>query len=285
MSALELYHDDDDASDCPCAACFLPIQAPFAACRTISAGISAICFNYGNVNETEAEVSRKMWQTLVASTSGTDIRLRLCSKSVAPASVLAPPLRAELVQRLTAIDACVAEASEIAAVHSVTALRHLRLCDRPSSGALMLDEGAGGGTQPCQMSSLRSLFLHSIPPAAFFTPGSAAGLPRLQMLCLQHCNIPRNSCLPAELLRPPALERFEILNIAARMFRMPDLRGLSALRSLVLYKGPRLRFLRGHPSAELDASLAAAPLCGAMGLTRLCLSSTLNRLAGVCRSY
>ena len=237
------------------------------------AGISAICFDHVDSLETAADITSMMWHALVAATSGTDIRLRISSPG-APAYLLAPPLHAELVQRLTALDVCVASASDIAAVHSLTALRHLRLCDLPSSRALLFGEGVGGGTQPCQLSSLRSLCLYSVPPAAFFTPGSAAGLPRLQMLCLEHCSIPR-SCLPAELLRLPALGQLEILNATGRMFRMPDLRGLSALRSLVVYKGPRLSFLRRTSSSELEASLAGGPLFGATGLTRLCLSSTL----------
>jgi hypothetical protein len=239
------------------------------------AGISGMSFKYGSVmNEIETDFTSKMWHALVASTSGTDIRLRVCSKAGAPGSVLAPPMHAELVQRLTALDICVASASEIAAVHSLAALRHLRLCDHPDARALVFDEGAGGGTWPCQMSSLRSLYLHGIPPAAFFTRDSAAGLPRLQMLCLHRCVTgPQISDLPAELLRLTALSRLDIVNAAGQRLRMPDLRGLPALQDLSVSNGPRLGFLRGTPSAELGASLAGGPLCGATGLTRLRLSS------------
>jgi hypothetical protein len=242
----------------------------------VSAGISGISFKYGSVmNEVETEVTSKMWHALVASTLGTDIRLRICSRAGAPGSVLAPPMHAELVQHLTALDICVASASEIAGVHSLTALRHLRLCEHPDACALVLDEGAGGGTWPCQMSSLRSLVLASMPPLAFFTHASAAGLPHLQMLCLKHCEVSRGSCLPPELLRLPALRQLHILNAAKRGFRMPDLRGLLALQDLSVSNGRRLSFLRRTCDPELISSLAGGPLCGATGLTRLYLSSVL----------
>lgn len=234
------------------------------------AGISAIRVHYDTEDATERVID-KIWHA--ASTSGTDIRLCLCSNPFAPGSVLAAPLHAELVQRLTALNICVANASEIAAVHGLTALRHLQLGSFPDSGALLFGEGAGNGAQPCQMSSLRTLQLHSIPPAAFFTPGSAAGLRRLQALRLNRCQLP-DGCMPAELLRLPALRQYEIFNITGQLFRMPDLRGLSALRYLVVYKGPRMRTIRETSSATLEASLTGRPLCGATGLTRLSLSST-----------
>lgn len=244
----------------------------FAPYYGMCAGISAIGLNYGT--DVEPEATSKLWHALVASTSGTNIRLRVCTGLAAAASVLTPPLKAELQQRLTALDIGVAHAHEIAVVHSLTALRHLWLCDHPESGARLSEAGVGSSMRPCQMSSLRTLQLHSIAPGAFFIPGSAASLQHLHKLRLIRCPFP-DSCLPSELLRLPALRHFEIFNVTGRLLSMPDLRGLSALRSLVVYKGPRLRSLCGTSSAELEASLTGRPLCGATGLTRLCLSSTL----------
>jgi hypothetical protein len=241
----------------------------------VRAGISAICLSLDGF-ATDDEVMSRMWHTLVASTSSTDIRLRLSSTPAAPAFVLAPPLHAKLVQRLTALDVCVASASDVAIVHSLIALRHLRLCDDPDADELLFDEGPASGAQPCQMSSLRTLQLHGIPPAAFFTPGSAAGLQQLHVLCLDQCQLPGVS-FPAELLRLPFLNDLAILSAPGVLFTMPDMRGLAALRTLVIYQGPPLRIIRGaglHEHAELAASLAGGPLCGATGLTSLHLSST-----------
>ena len=242
----------------------------------VCAGMSAICLSLDGV-ATDDEIMSRMWHTLVASTSGTDIRLRLSSMPAAPAFVLAPPLHTELVQRLTALDVCVASASDVDAVHSLTALRHLRLCDDPDSGEQLYEEFAGGDAPPCQMSSLRTLQLHGIPPAAFFTPGSAAGLPQLHVLCLDQCHLPYVS-LPAELLRLPALNNCAIFNAPGALLVMPDLRGLAALQKLMTYQGPPLRVIRDaamfDSTAEPAASLSGSPLWGATGLTSLYLGST-----------
>jgi hypothetical protein len=244
----------------------------------LCAGMSAICLSLDGY-ATEDEVMSRMWHTLVASTSGTDIRLRLSSMPAAPAFVLAPPLHAELVQRLTALDVCVERASDVAALHSLTALRHLRVCDDPDTCHLLLsDEGAGSAAQPCQMSSLRTLQLYNgIQPAAFFTPGSAAGLQQLHTLCLDHCYLPDDS-LPAELLRLPAVNSLTILNDSGVLLTMPDLRGLAALQKLMMYQGPPLRVIRDaamfDSTAEPAASLSGGPLWGATGLTSLYLGST-----------
>jgi hypothetical protein len=252
-------------------------------CSGMCAGISAIRVHY-DTDDAAEQVTNKMWHALVASTLGTDIRLCLCSNPFAPGSVLAAPLHAELVQRLTALHICVANASEVAAVHSLTALRHLQLCTVPDSGALLFGEAAGNGAQPCQMSSLRTLQLHGIPPAAFFNHGSAAGLRRLQAMRLHRCQLP-DGCMPAELLRLPALRHFEIYNVSGQQFTMPDLRGLSALQSLAVYRGPCLRIIRSNERCKFGGQFGRPPAVRCDGLDEAPPQQHKHRLAGMCGRY
>lgn len=94
----------------------------------LCAGISAICLRQTGGDMPAHYGTTKMWHALVASTSGTSIRLRLSdpatwqSDSAFTMRMPAAPLRTELLQRLTALDMCMGEAHDVAVVHSLAAL-------------------------------------------------------------------------------------------------------------------------------------------------------------------
>lgn len=133
---------------------------------------------------------------------------------------------------------------------------------------------------PCQLSNLRTLRLYHIWPEAFFltgvaATGVAASLQQLHSLCIEECELVVDEemalpLLPNEVLRLPTLERLELVQL--QLFFLPDMRGLPALRSLVISGEPQLR---AGPALEgADELPAASPFAGASGLTELCLINT-----------
>jgi hypothetical protein len=190
----------------------------------------------------------KIWHALVASVSGTSIQQRLHSdpdRLRHHTGILAVPLRTELVQQLTPLDMCAGDAGTVAVVHSLAALQHLQLWTHPAARRIKFDlDAAGVDVAPRQFSSLRTLHLYQTWPEAFFIPGVAARLQQLHSLCIEDCELAVDEeipllLLPDEVLRLPTLERLEL--IALDLFYLPDMRGLPALRSLVISDGLQLR--------------------------------------------
>jgi hypothetical protein len=126
----------------------------------------------------------------VATTAGTGIRLRLCCPAAEMYNGLSGPANDELAQQPAALHTGVTDAADIATVHCMSAPRHLRLHLNPGSQYSELFHKYGdSGPNPCfglrcQLLSLRTLQLDVVPPEAFFTPGVAARLLRMQSLCL-----------------------------------------------------------------------------------------------------
>lgn len=252
----------------------------------VLAGISAICLRDSGPDLLQRDGTVKMWHALVASTLGTDIRLRLRfeapswrSEPTESMRLLSPPARSELVQRLTALDMCVAHAGEVAVVRSLAALRHLRLWTHTGYARGMFVMQPGAAAPPCQLSGLRTLQLYDLWPRAFFSPGTAASLQQLRSLCLHHCDIaegevgPAIPQLPDEMLRLPTLERLELSE--RPLLAMPNLRHLPALRTLVVAQGPEVDSLQVVGSAEdILAAAVRDTLGGATALTELCLIGT-----------
>ena len=180
--------------------------------------------------------------------------------------LLSAPSRTELVQRLTALDVCVWEADNVAAVYSLAALRHLRLWSAVKNTALeMFAIEPGAQPPPCQLSELRTLQLHDIWPEAFFIPGVGASLQQLRSVCLCDCLFEEHMPdVPDELLRLPSLERLELIRLP--LLCLPDMRELPALRTLVVSDGPMLRSdfapmgLFGRATALTHLSLHDTPV-------------------------
>jgi hypothetical protein len=248
-----------------------------------AAGISTLHFNHGDLEIALHQHWSAMWHELVRLTAGSGIRLRLSGRPLMPRDMLMPlscpwrtvqlPAEAELVQRLAALDICVADPADIAAVCSLAALRHLQI-ECPGyidSRQLLRTEAAHQAPHWWQLSSLRTLRLIQVPPAAVFVPGTAARLQHLHSLHLNACCLP-DGTLPAEMLRLQSLSRLELMQPPLRM--LPDLRGLPALRKLLIcgdHGWPNLHAVQAQCSAELKAVLLATPLGGAMGLTEAVL--------------
>jgi hypothetical protein len=242
------------------------------------ADISAICL-HGTHDPDKPEQEHlgttMTWHALVASTSGTGIRLRL---HIGPAAwrhtptestrLLAAVSRPELVRRLTALDIYVSNARDVAAVHSLAALRHLRLWSNTGGGLELFAAAPGAQPQPppCQLSRLRSLQLHDTWPEAFFTPGVDANLQQLRSVCLCDCRMEGDAegfpQFPPEALRLPSLERLELVRLL--LDELPDMRRLPALHTLVISDAPELCYYTPHMSV----------LGGATGLTQLSLHNT-----------
>jgi hypothetical protein len=185
--------------------------------------------------------------------------------------MLAPPLRLELVQRLTALDICVTSAADIAVVRSLAALRHLQMGAPAGCDLQLVAASAGSSAQECQLRRLRTLQLGYMPPAAFFVDGIRGRLPMLHSLRLIRGPLP-DGALPSDALRLQSLSRLELLQMPLRM--MPDLRKLGALRVLVIsQKGDAagLDASQEACNAELRAALKSNPLGGATGLTEAVL--------------
>lgn len=248
----------------------------------VSAGISTICL-YNTHDPDKPKHEHKgtvnMWHALAASTFGTNIRLRLRSDPatwqddvIDSMRLLAAVSRPELVQRLMALDICVSDAQDTAAVHSLAALRHLRLSSDVGMAMDLFEPEPGVGPPPCQLYNLRSLQLHGICAEAFFTPGVDASLHQLRSLCLRDCHWDDAEAdvreLPDELLRLASLERLELIGL---VFFVPDMRGLPALRTLVLSAGA---MMHADVAIEPGAPWTLLPFAGAAGLTQL----TLDRI-------
>lgn len=248
-----------------------------------AAGISTVHFMHGHLEIVLLHHWSAMWHELVRLTAGSGIRLRLSGRPLMPRDMLMPlscpwravqlPAWAELVQRLAALDICVADAADITVVCSLAALRHLQVeCPRYIDSRLLLQtEAAHEAPHWWQISSLRTLRLVQVPPAAVFFPGTAARLQHLHSLHLNACYLP-DGTLPAEMLHLQSLSRLELMQPLLPM--MPDLRGLPALRKLVIcgdHRWPNLDARQAQCSAELKAVLLVNPLGGAMGLTEAVL--------------
>jgi hypothetical protein len=215
-----------------------------------------------------------LWHALVASTAGTDVRLRLRSEPAAwqkkypgeTMRVLSSPSYTELVQRLTALDICIADATDVAIVYSLAALRHLRLWSVYDGTANEVFATEPGAEPPCQLSELRTLQLQEIWPLAFFTPGVAASLPLLRSVCLCDCHVDSEDGVPwfpDEVLWVPSLERLELIRLP--MYHLPDMRESPALRTLIVCDGPKLSAV----------PMQVGYFGGVTGLTHLSLHNTL----------
>lgn len=243
-----------------------------------AAGISTLYYSCGRHEALLDAYMPAQWHELVALTAASGIRLRLSATPCAPWNVLLPPSYAgpdvqppawtELVHRLTALDISVAFPADIAVVCSLAALRHLRM-DRPDGADLLLFPAAAAHRAwQWQLSSLRTLQLIRVPPAAFFVPGAAACLQQLHRLRLVRCELPFST----EMLQLQALNQLELIQLQLSM--MPDLRGLPALRTLRVYgkdSHPNLDVSRAEYSAELKAALLGNPLGAANSLTEVVL--------------
>lgn len=252
-----------------------------------AAGISTLYYSCGPHEALRDLYMPAQWHEHVALTADSGIRLRLSGRPCAPYNVLLPPsphtggyygqppARSELIQRLTALDISVAFPGDVAVVCSLAALRHLRMaCSGDADMRLLppLDAAHRAWQWQWQLSSLRTLQLIRVPPAAFFLPDTAACLQQLHSLRLNSGYLP-HSKLPAEMLHLQSLSRLELMQLS--LHTMPDLRGLPALRTLsVRRKSGRPRLLdasQAECSAELKAALLSNPLGGATGLTAVAL--------------
>ena len=157
-----------------------------------------------------------MWHALVASTAGTGIRLKLTSDETFPhMHVLSLPSWPELGQRLTALVISVEHADDVAAVCSLTALRHLQMETHEDSAATWPpDASADSRMGGCQLTQLRTLWMAGVAPAAFFLPGTAACLPLLHSVAVSECRVPDGE-LPPDMLRLPVAQTAPALAIAA----------------------------------------------------------------------
>ena len=233
------------------------------------AGISALCYVFTSDDDQQMQNMTNTWHALVAATADTGIRLKLRAHClIPPGHVLLPPSTVELAQRLTAVSLSFEHPAYLAAVFCLSALRHLQLgCSAKTGMALLDGAGAGAAATPCQLSSLRTLQLTGVPPAALFSPATAACLQQLHSVSLRDCHLP-DGVLPSELLRLPSLSRLDLLQLPLRM--MPDLRGLPALRILIMSgerNAPDLDASQAECSADLKAALKTNPLGGATCLT------------------
>ena len=100
---------------------------------------------------------------------------------------------------------------------------------------------------------------------------AAAAFQHLQALSLRKCRV-SDGALPAEVLQLRSLRRLELWHLP--LHTMPDLRGMPALRTLLVsgrdWK-PSLDARSARGSAEWKAALMSNPLGGATGLTDVVL--------------